>query len=86
MTQYPHLKKLFLGLLISAVVGFGSSLTAKADLIQLTEAQLQGVESALSDRPGLQSPDNSTRKSGGVLGTHNLSRVGDFGHLTVLQE
>lgn len=62
-----HLKKLVLGLLISAVVGFGSSLTAKADLIQLTEAQLQGVGiGAVTTVLSLQSPANTTRESGGV--------------------
>ncbi len=64
MIQYPHLKKLILGLLISAVVGFGSSLTAKADLVQLTEVQLtgQGVGAKLTVLT-LQSPANTTRES-----------------------
>ena len=75
-----HLKKLVLGLLVSAVVGFGSSLTAKADLIQLTEAQLQGVGiGAVTTVLTLQSPDNSTRESGGVVwnGTTGVA-FGDF--------
>ncbi|MGI8732759.1 MAG: PEP-CTERM sorting domain-containing protein [Pyrinomonadaceae bacterium] len=75
-----HLKKLILGLLISAVVGFGSSLTAKADLIQLTNAQLsgQGVGAKLTVLT-LQSPANTTRESGGVVfnGTTGVA-FGDF--------
>ena len=75
-----HLKKLVLGLLVSAVVGFGSSLTAKADLIQLTEAQLQGVGiGAVTTVLSLQSPANTTRESGGVVwnGTTGVA-FGDF--------
>jgi len=75
-----HLKKLVLGLLVSAVVGFGSSLTAKADLIQLTEAQLQGVGiGAVTTVLALQSPGSSTRESGGVVwnGTTSVA-FGDF--------
>ena len=75
-----HLKKLVLGLLVSAVVGFGSSLTAKADLIQLTEAQLQGVGiGAVTTVLSLQSPANTTRESGGVTwnGTTGVA-FGDF--------
>lgn len=75
-----HLKKLFLGLLISAVVGFGSSLTAKADLVQLTEAQLQGVGiGAVTTVLSLQSPANTTRESGGVTWNGSTGvAFGDF--------
>jgi len=75
-----HLKKLVLGLLVSAVVGFGSSLTAKADLIQLTEAQLSGTGiGAVTTVLALQSPANTTRESGGVIfnGTTGVA-FGDF--------
>jgi hypothetical protein len=75
-----HSKKLILGLLISAVVGFGSSITAKADLIQLTEAQLQGqgVGSVLTVL-SLQSPGSTSRESGGVdFIAGSFQAFGDF--------
>jgi hypothetical protein len=75
-----HLKKLALGLLVSAVVGFGSSLTAKADLVQLTQAQLQGQGvGAVLTVLSLQSPGSTSRESGGVVwnGVNGVA-FGDF--------
>lgn len=77
MTQYFHLKKLVLGLLISAVVGFGSSMTAKADLVQRTNVQLsgQGIGATLTVLT-LQTNGLETTESAGV--NFNGSAFGNF--------
>ena len=67
MTQYFHLKKLVFGLLIAAVMGFGSTMTAKADLVQLTGVELQGQGiGAVLTVLTLQTTGQQTTESGGV--------------------
>lgn len=78
MTQY--LKKLVFGLLITAVVGFGSTMTAKADLVQLTGVQLsgQGIGAVLTVLT-LQTTGQSTTESGGVgFINGSFQAFGDF--------
>lgn len=81
MTQFSIFKRLALGLLLTAFVGFGTSITAKADLIQLTEAELsgQGLGAVLTVLT-LQSPANTSRESGGVIytGSGDGDAFGDF--------
>jgi len=61
------LMKFAFSLAVLSIAALGSVSTAKADLVQLTEAQLQGqgVGSVLTVL-SLQSPDNTSRESGGV--------------------
>ena len=80
MTQYLHLKKLVFGLLITAVMGFGSTMTAKADLVQLTGVQLQGQGiGAVLTVLTLQTTGQSTTESGGVgFINGSFQAFGDF--------
>ena len=80
MTQYLHLKKLVFGLLITAVVGFGSTMTAKADLVQLTGVQLQGQGiGAVLTVLTLQTTGQATTESGGVgFINGSFQAFGDF--------
>ena len=80
MTQYLHLKKLVFGLLITAVLGFGSSITAKADLVQLTGVQLQGQGiGAVLTVLTLQTTGQETTESGGVgFINGSFQAFGDF--------
>src|SRR5687767_4936270 len=80
MTQYLHLKKLVFGLLITAVLGFGSSITAKADLVQLTGVQLQGQGiGAVLTVLTLQTTGQATTESGGVgFINGSFQAFGDF--------
>lgn len=80
MTQYLHLKKLIFGLLICAVVAFGSSMSAKADLVQLTNVQLsgQGIGATLTVLT-LQTTGQATTESGGVgFINGSFQAFGDF--------
>jgi hypothetical protein len=80
MTQYFHLKKLVFGLLITAVLGFGSNMTAKADLVQLTNTQLsgQGIGAVLTVLT-LQTTGQATTESGGVgFINGSFQAFGDF--------
>ncbi len=80
MTQYLHLKKLVFGLLITAVVGFGSTMTAKADLVQLGTSQLsgQGIGAVLTVLT-LQTTGQATTESGGVgFINGSFQAFGDF--------
>lgn len=80
MTQYLHLKKLVFGLLITAVIGFGSTMTAKADLVQLTGVQLsgQGIGAVLTVLT-LQTNGQATTESGGVgFINGSFQAFGDF--------
>lgn len=47
MTQFSNLKKLALGLLLAVLVGFASSLTAKADIVVLASVNNQGTDNVL---------------------------------------
>lgn len=78
MTQY--LQKLVFGLLITAVVGFGSTMTAKADLVQLTGVQLQGQGiGAVLTVLTLQTTGQATTESGGVgFINGSFQAFGDF--------
>ncbi len=80
MTQYLHLKKLVFGLLITAVLGFGSTITAKADLVQLTGVQLQGQGiGAVLTVLTLQTTGQATTESGGVgFINGSFQAFGDF--------
>jgi hypothetical protein len=77
MFRRGNLIQLTLVLGVFAFVTFGSSLTAKADLVRLTNVQLsgQGVGAVITVL-SLQSPANSSRESGGVLA--DGSAFGDF--------
>ena len=78
MTQY--LKKLVFGLLITAVIGLGSTMTAKADLVQLTGVQLQGQGiGAVLTVLTLQTTGQATTESGGVgFINGSFQAFGDF--------
>lgn len=80
MTQYLLLKKLVFGLLITAVIGFGSTMTAKADLVQLTGVQLQGQGiGAVLTVLTLQTTGQATTESGGVgFINGSFQAFGDF--------
>ena len=47
MTQFSNLKRLALGLLLMAIVGFATSMTARADIIVLSSVNNQGTDNVL---------------------------------------
>ena len=64
MTQYSHLKKLVLGLLVTALIGLGSTLTAKADSVTVVG----------NSDPNLQAFINITALSSGSI-TFSVTNV-----------
>jgi hypothetical protein len=66
MTQFSTFKKLALGLLLTAIVGLASSLTARADIVVVSGVNNQGTDNVLLN------PATNVTTVTGTVGANNL--------------